>query len=499
MELLEAHRAHLDEDLANPFRRRPALQLERSLRLLRSDGPGAHQHLVEAIRVALAAGKDRPPVADIDGAVVKRAGAAQDAGLPPAPKLHHRLRERRGQRARGIAARRRWPASSLLFGYALDDAEAEQGVERGGRVVAGQIRDAEDLLHALAALSVLDQRQHRALAFGQLQRAEDRVRVLRALQPRHQGAHQRFEIGRLGIHPPHAPVHQIGGEHIELELARRGGQRRTLAEGVQPLAPAEGLEDLPEHLPEDELAQLVVLDQPRLDQQLRKELLALALARGPLQLFQLLGGDPAAREQGGGDAARRRGRTHLHHVAALDEEVLDPDARTQRQHARLSGAVEQAEAARQRLDRKRCLAGSRPQRRRRQIGRRRLGQQRQHLLHVQADLLRREWLGEKEVGAELHRLGRVAVDATEDQHRRQPADRGLLDALADLQSVEARQDHVEQDQVRHQLGKFIQGIDAVFAHDRRVAGIGGHELEHLGDPGVVVDDEDLAAGGSHLP
>ena len=65
-----------------------------------------------------------------------------------------------------------------------------------------------------------------------------------------------------------------------------------------------------------------------------------------------------------------------------------------------------------------------------------------------------------------------------------------VEALGDLEPVDPRHHHVEQDEVRPQLGRLLQGLLAVGGHGHVVAGAAEVDLDEARDVRVVVDHED---------
>ena len=117
--------------------------------------------------------------------------------------------------------------------------------------------------------------------------------------------------------------------------------------------------------------------------------------------------------------------------------------------------------------------------------------------HAGDQLDRLERLGHVVVGAGLQPLDdvdRVALGGQHhDRHRRLGAD-----VLADLQAVAAGQHQVQQHEVGPGLLEDADRAVAVGDEGRFVALAPQHDAEHLGEGGVVVDDQDSAAAGPVL-
>jgi hypothetical protein len=108
-----------------------------------------------------------------------------------------------------------------------------------------------------------------------------------------------------------------------------------------------------------------------------------------------------------------------------------------------------------------------------------------------------EGLGQEVVGSHLQALDpRLAVIQSRQQDDGHLGQHGILaQGAADLVAVHARQQDVQQHEIRQGLARRLQGRGAIVAERDRMAFRQEHPAQQsAGDP-VVVDDEDVVPGG----
>ena len=108
-------------------------------------------------------------------------------------------------------------------------------------------------------------------------------------------------------------------------------------------------------------------------------------------------------------------------------------------------------------------------------------------------LIRVEWLGDVVVGAEVEALGLVGRGALgrqqDDRHRA-----AFAQLAHDLDAVEVRHHDVEQDDVRPDLLGLLERLLAAVGGDDAEAFFAEGDRDELGDPRLVVRDEDQRLG-----
>ncbi len=117
------------------------------------------------------------------------------------------------------------------------------------------------------------------------------------------------------------------------------------------------------------------------------------------------------------------------------------------------------------------------------------------------ELLDAEGLGHVVVAAqcETPQLVVEGVAGGEEEDRQPPADTVPSHALEDLEPAQVGEHHVEDDQVRAELGHGLERVATHVGHlDLHALVAQGHGQE-VGDAGLVVDDQDARGLGHRAP
>jgi hypothetical protein len=114
----------------------------------------------------------------------------------------------------------------------------------------------------------------------------------------------------------------------------------------------------------------------------------------------------------------------------------------------------------------------------------------ERLLEGQLELFHLEGLAQEVRGPEAHRLDDGARLTVSGQHHHGHVREALLEALEGLETVHARQDHVQGDQIRPGALQAPQGLLPARKCQDLVAASGHQGLQVVSDAGIVVDDQD---------